>query len=66
MNLNPGAVFDPTTEDPKMPMQPGDVPATWTDAGPLRRLIGYRPQTQLAAFVAWYRAHYHRVRARAS
>jgi UDP-glucuronate 4-epimerase len=42
-----------------MPMQPGDVPATWADATLLQRLTGYRPQTDLregiAAFVAWYR-----------
>lgn len=28
-----------------MPMQPGDVPATWADASLLQRLTGYRPQT---------------------
>lgn len=47
-----------------MPMQPGDVPATWADAGLLERLTGYRPQTDiregLARFVAWYRDYYGR------
>lgn len=42
-----------------MPMQPGDVVATWADATLLRRLTGYRPGTDLregmARFVAWYR-----------
>jgi UDP-glucuronate 4-epimerase len=42
-----------------MPMQTGDVPATWADASLLQRLTGYRPQTDLrdgiARFVAWYR-----------
>lgn len=42
-----------------LPMQPGDVPATWADATLLQRLTGYRPQTELrdgiARFVAWYR-----------
>jgi len=42
-----------------MPMQMGDVPATWADASLLQRLTGYRPQTDfrdgIAAFVAWYR-----------
>jgi UDP-glucuronate 4-epimerase len=42
-----------------MPMQPGDVPATWADASLLQRLTGYRPRTDLrdgiAQFVAWYR-----------
>lgn len=45
-----------------MPMQPGDVLATWADAELLRALTGYAPQTDLdegvAAFVAWYREYY--------
>ena len=45
-----------------MPMQAGDVPATWADATLLQRLTGYRPQTPLrdgvAQFVAWYRDYY--------
>jgi UDP-glucuronate 4-epimerase len=44
-----------------MPMQMGDVPATWADAALLRRLTGYRPQTDfrdgIAAFVRWYREY---------
>lgn len=47
-----------------MPMQKGDVPATWADASLLQRLTGYRPQTDirdgLAEFVAWYREYYGR------
>ena len=46
-----------------MPMQAGDVPATWADAGLLQRLTGYRPQTDIregvARFVDWY-LEYHR------
>lgn len=46
-----------------MPMQKGDVFATWADASLLQRLTGYRPQTDIrdgiARFVAWYR-DYHR------
>jgi UDP-glucuronate 4-epimerase len=42
-----------------MPMQAGDVPATWADDKLLRQLTGYEPQTTLedgiAAFVGWYR-----------
>ena len=42
-----------------MPMQKGDVPATWADASALNRLTGYCPQTNfrdgVARFVAWYR-----------
>ena len=42
-----------------MPMQPGDVPATWADASLLQRLTGYQPATELRdgvrRFVDWYR-----------
>ncbi|NVK34528.1 MAG: GDP-mannose 4,6-dehydratase [Rhodobacteraceae bacterium] len=45
-----------------LPMQPGDVPATWADATLLQRLTGYRPQTDVATgvarFVEWYRSYY--------
>lgn len=47
-----------------MPMQPGDVPATWADAALLRSLTGYTPATPVhegvARFVEWYRAYYPR------
>jgi UDP-glucuronate 4-epimerase len=45
-----------------MPMQTGDVPATWADANLLKSLTGYAPQTNfrdgVAAFVRWYRDYY--------
>lgn len=45
-----------------MPMQPGDVPATWADASLLKRLTGYTPHTTVpegvANFVRWYRQYY--------
>jgi UDP-glucuronate 4-epimerase len=45
-----------------LPMQTGDVPATWADCSLLQRLTGYRPQTPfkkgVAAFVRWYRDQY--------
>ncbi len=45
-----------------MEMQPGDVPATWADAGLLQRLTGFRPQTDfrdgIGHFVDWYRDYY--------
>lgn len=45
-----------------MPMQMGDVPATWADASLLQRLTGYRPQTRfqdgIAEFVRWFRDYY--------
>ncbi|WP_341213282.1 NAD-dependent epimerase/dehydratase family protein [uncultured Limimaricola sp.] len=41
-----------------MPMQTGDVPATWADADLLQRLTGYRPQTDfhdgISRFVDWF------------
>ena len=45
-----------------MEMQKGDVPATWADNSLLRRLTGYRPETNIrdgmAEFVKWYRDYY--------
>lgn len=45
-----------------LPMQMGDVPATWADASLLFALTGYRPETDfrdgIAKFVAWYRDYY--------
>lgn len=45
-----------------MPMQPGDVPATWADTTLLHRLTGFRPtvgiEEGVRRFVAWYRGHY--------
>jgi len=45
-----------------LPIQPGDVPATWADATLLKALTGYAPQTGfregVAKFVAWYREYY--------
>ncbi|HSG56359.1 MAG TPA: UDP-glucuronate 5-epimerase, partial [Paracoccaceae bacterium] len=45
-----------------MPMQAGDVPATWANAELLHALTGYRPRTDvrdgIARFVAWFRDYY--------
>lgn len=45
-----------------MGMQMGDVPATWADADLLKRLTGYRPQTDfrdgIGKFVDWFREYY--------
>ena len=45
-----------------MPMQAGDVPATWADASLLQSLTGYSPKTKVpqgvAVFVEWYRSYY--------
>ena len=46
-----------------VPMQPGDVPATYANVDDLMRDVGFRPSTPItegiARFVEWYRA-YHR------
>ena len=45
-----------------MPMQPGDVPATWADNRLLVDLTGYTPTTSvqdgIARFVVWFREYY--------
>jgi UDP-glucuronate 4-epimerase len=45
-----------------LPMQAGDVPATWADCSALERDTGYRPATPLSQgikhFAAWYRKFY--------
>ena len=45
-----------------LPMQPGDVPATWADASLIERLTGPLPRTDIRAgvqrFVDWYRGYY--------
>ena len=50
-----------------LPMQQGDVLATWADASLLERLTGYKPSTPLSEgiprFVEWYRAYHGRNRA---
>ncbi len=51
-----------TAERNLMPMQAGDVPATWANADLLQTLTGYRPRTDVetgvARFVQWYRDYY--------
>jgi UDP-glucuronate 4-epimerase len=46
-----------------VPMQPGDVPATYADVDDLMREVGFRPSTPIAEgigrFIEWYRG-YHR------
>ena len=52
--------------EPKMemlPMQPGDVPATYADVSRISAKLGYRPTTPIEvgvpAFVKWYREYHH-------
>jgi len=45
-----------------LPMQPGDVPATWASTALLEQITGFRPTVMLPegvrAFVTWYREYY--------
>jgi UDP-glucuronate 4-epimerase len=45
-----------------LPMQPGDVPATYADTQDLERDVGFKPNTPIevgvARFVAWYKEYY--------
>jgi UDP-glucuronate 4-epimerase len=45
-----------------LPMQKGDVPATWADASLLNKLTGYTPKTNfkdgIDNFIKWYREYY--------
>lgn len=50
-----------------LPLQPGDVPDTFSDTSELTRATGYLPATSVevgvARFVEWYREHYHAIAA---
>lgn len=45
-----------------LPIQPGDVPATYADVDDLMRDVGFKPSTSIedgiASFVEWYRGYY--------
>ncbi|MEO1401095.1 MAG: NAD-dependent epimerase [Cyanobacteria bacterium J06635_1] len=51
-----------TAEKQMMPMQPGDVTATYADVDDLMADVGFKPNTPLdvgiGKFVAWYREYY--------
>jgi UDP-glucuronate 4-epimerase len=51
-----------TAEKQMLPMQPGDVPATFADVADLERDVGFRPRTSLedglGSLVRWYREFY--------
>lgn len=46
-----------------LPMQPGDVPATYADVADLEKSVGFKPSTSIQdgmnKFVAWYKNFYH-------
>jgi UDP-glucuronate 4-epimerase len=49
-------------EKEMLPIQPGDVPATYADVDALQEAVGFRPSTPLKTgverFIAWYREYY--------
>ncbi len=51
-----------TAEKNLLPIQPGDVPATYADVDDLMRDVGFKPATPIAEgvqrFVSWYRDYY--------
>jgi len=51
-----------TAEKNMLPIQPGDVPATYADVEALVQDVGFAPRTSIetgvANFVAWYRDYY--------
>ena len=51
-----------TAQKNLLPMQPGDVPATYADVEALEQWTGFTPRTTIhegiARFVDWYRAYY--------
>lgn len=51
-----------TAQKNYLPMQPGDVPATYADVDDLMRDVGFRPATPIEdgirKFVDWYRGYY--------
>ena len=56
--------FGRTAVKDMLPMQPGDVEATYADVADLERDIGFRPATSIedgiARFAKWYR-EFHRI-----
>ena len=56
------ACLDKEAEKNMLPLQAGDVPATYADVADLVRDVGYKPDTSIeqgiANFVDWYREYY--------
>lgn len=55
-------VLGKTAEKRLLPMQPGDVPATYADVDDLMQDVGFKPSTSIEIgiqrFVDWYRQYY--------
>ena len=51
-----------TAEKNMLPIQPGDVPATFADVDDLQADVGFKPSTPIQdginSFVSWYRDFY--------
>jgi UDP-glucuronate 4-epimerase len=45
-----------------LPIQPGDVPATWADGEKSKKMLGFDPQVSIEdgikMFVEWYRPYH--------
>ncbi len=56
------AALGKTAQKNFLPMQPGDVPATYADVDDLQRDVGFKPETSvregISRFVEWYRQYY--------
>jgi UDP-glucuronate 4-epimerase len=56
------AALGMTAEKNFLPMQAGDVPATYADTSALDAWVGFKPGTPVregvARFIAWYREYY--------
>jgi UDP-glucuronate 4-epimerase len=52
-----------TAQKNMLPIQPGDVPATWADVSDLVEDLDYQPATPIQEgvdrFIAWYKDFYH-------
>ena len=58
--------FDISAHSKLVPMQPGDVPATYADVTPLERDFGFKPSTGLRdglkVFANWYKNYYFNIK----
>ena len=58
--------FDISAHSKLVPMQPGDVPATYADVTPLDRDFGFKPSTGLRdglkVFANWYKNYYFNIK----
>jgi UDP-glucuronate 4-epimerase len=57
-----GKALGKTAEKEMLPLQPGDVPATYADVDALIEDVGFKPETSIedgvARFIAWYQKYF--------